>query len=242
VGGTEHRLASPQGLLCLREVLDGRLREERSSGPQAVLNTLLAQKIDIDPESKVTDFEFQLSNLGGQPLEFKLSTDCSCTVAVDAESPLLPGEQTTLRIQYSVSRQRLQFEQTVLLSSNDIANPLHLLRIAGNLDRSVILTPSTLDFGTLQVGSAGLVQRLVYVRNQSLTDDVEVIVERCPDWLTAKRADTLSPIISMDTGVAFAISVLEERLPKGQVLHDHIVFRFPSDNRERSLSVTGWCP
>lgn len=76
--------------------------------------------------------DFIIKNIGDEPLLIKfIQTDCGCTVAHWETNPILPGEQTNIRIQITPIEIGY-FSKKIALFCNDPRSPFYL-RISGKV-------------------------------------------------------------------------------------------------------------
>ncbi|HUH73512.1 MAG TPA: DUF1573 domain-containing protein [Chitinophagales bacterium] len=76
--------------------------------------------------------EFELTNTGNAPLIISNATgSCGCTVPVWPKEPILPGQKSTIKVNYDTNRLG-SFTKTVTVVSN-AANNTDVLQIKGNV-------------------------------------------------------------------------------------------------------------
>lgn len=98
-------------------------------------------KIEIDTIKKsfgimslrdTTRHDFIIKNIGNEPLLIKfIQTDCGCTIADWDTNPILPGNQTNIKIQITPIESGY-FSKKIAVFCNDQRSPFYL-RISGKV-------------------------------------------------------------------------------------------------------------
>lgn len=98
-------------------------------------------KIEIDTLKKnfgvmsikdTSRHDFIIKNIGSEPLLIKfIQTDCGCTIANWDTNPILPGNQTNIKIQITPIESGY-FSKKIVVFCNDQRSPFYL-RINGNV-------------------------------------------------------------------------------------------------------------
>lgn len=105
--------------------------------PKIALSAYSFDAGDIDPAKGKWEKVFYIKNKGNAPLVIEgISTSCGCTTAEAAESELLPGESTQLKVVYDPNTHpgiTGRIERVVYVSSNDPENSEAELKITANV-------------------------------------------------------------------------------------------------------------
>jgi len=94
--------------------------------------------------------EFTLTNAGNAPLEItKVRPACGCTIAGTYPKTLAPGESGKFPFSMDSNKLRGKFEKSITISTNDPATPDLQLKLAGECQRYVDVTPQTASFSRI---------------------------------------------------------------------------------------------
>lgn len=97
---------------------------------------------------------FAIRNVGDAPLQLELGpSSCSCTLAGLEESGVPPGEETHVKLEWTLKFKEGPFRQTATILTNDPDRPEILFAVEGVTQEAVKFTPSTLVFSEIPVGS-----------------------------------------------------------------------------------------
>ena len=136
-------------------------------------------KADL-PDGSVYDFgimqpdekgqhEFRIRNAGDIPLTLRLgATSCKCTLGSLVNDQLGPGEETTVKMEWTVQTEANVFSQTAELRTNDPENPAVQLKVRGNVVRGVEIVPKDWTFGEIAAGEP--IEMVAKVYNHSDRD------------------------------------------------------------------------
>ena len=106
---------------------------------------------------------FAIKNVGEEPLKLRIgATSCKCTLgSLDKES-LLPGEQTEVKLSWTVKTESGEFSQTAQLHTNDPTEPVISLAVSGRVVREIDIVPKALSFGEIASGESIELDAKVY--------------------------------------------------------------------------------
>ena len=105
----------------------------------------------IDPHT-THSHAFKLSNTGTDPLSVGLQqTSCKCTIGDLAQSLLLPGESTEIKLTWNTGYKADSYEQTATLTTNDPVNKTIVLTVKGNV-RTELSMPEEAPFMKGEIG------------------------------------------------------------------------------------------
>ncbi|AOW19583.1 DUF1573 domain-containing protein [Urechidicola croceus] len=80
---------------------------------------------------------FTFKNIGNSPIIItNVKGSCGCTVATKPENPILPGESSSIEVNYATNRIG-GFSKTITITSN-ASEPKKVLRIKGNVLKSSV--------------------------------------------------------------------------------------------------------
>ena len=84
-------------------------------------------------EGEILQYTYQFTNSGDDPLIFlKYEVACPCTVVTLPEAPILPGEESTVFVQFD-SKDKIGYQdRTVTIYSNALKSP-HEIRFTVNV-------------------------------------------------------------------------------------------------------------
>jgi hypothetical protein len=98
--------------------------------------------------------EFVVKNTGNAPLTLKVSaTSCKCTLGVATDKPILPGETTTVKMEWHVEGEPGRFRQTATLLTNDPLKSQIFLTIEGLISEAVSVRPQGFLFDRIALGA-----------------------------------------------------------------------------------------
>ena len=148
------------GLTALSAAGAGRLQV---AGPVVVIDPV---QIDFGTVKQETTHrsEVTIRNQGTELLEIRgIESDCGCTVAQLPDSTLDPGQSVPLSITLSTRHFSGQIAKHIFLETNDPGAPKAKLTLIAFVREMVRVTPTALDFGSLERGASA--QATVTVRS-----------------------------------------------------------------------------
>ncbi|HEY8405105.1 MAG TPA: DUF1573 domain-containing protein [Flavobacteriales bacterium] len=107
-------------------------QKELISGPAISVNEEVHDYGTIPYDSPGT-YEFIVTNTGTEPLIISnCSGSCGCTVPTCDTNPIMPGEQSKIKVKYDTKRVG-PFTKTVTVNSNATNEPSKILTIKGTV-------------------------------------------------------------------------------------------------------------
>ena len=98
---------------------------------------------------------FVIKNVGNAPLTLKKgASTCKCTLANLEKGSLAPGEQTTVKLEWTVQTAETQFSQNAEIRTNDATIGAISLQIRGKVYREVEFVPEDITFGEIAADDA----------------------------------------------------------------------------------------
>lgn len=95
------------------------------------------------------DVEFRFTNTGNEPLIIqKPKTSCGCTASSWPKEPILPGASDSIKVTYKTTTKVGNFNKSVTVTSNAVANSTVILRIKGVILEQPTEVLPEMDFGT----------------------------------------------------------------------------------------------
>ena len=164
----ERFLATLGGLLCCASVL---AQTNTNAAPAAAAATTNAPRIACDEstfdfgtrdESEAVDHEFILRNTGTAPLAItQVRPGCGCTVAAWNSKTIEPGGQVALPARLKLQRMRGKQRKSIMVESNDPAQPFFRVWLTGTVSTELALEPSQVQLG--DVSPTNPASQLVYL-------------------------------------------------------------------------------
>ncbi len=115
-----------------QEVSQKKEMDEKMNGPSITFKTVLHEYGDIYKGGDGT-FNFVFTNTGNEPLILsKPRSSCGCTVPSWPKEPILPGEDSKIKVTYNTSKIGA-FNKTVTVYSNAKNKASIVLRIKGKV-------------------------------------------------------------------------------------------------------------
>ncbi len=164
---------------------------------------------------------FTFKNIGTAPMELKVSgSSCRCTIGSLKDSVLDPGEETGVTLEWKATGVLDKFSQTATISTSDPDHRNVLLTVSGIVTRTILIEPSTLNFGDVPVGHGAKqsafvfgyggepleVKKVVWA-DERTQKDVEIVVEpvevdlaKFPQHANAKGVARID--VSLKSGIA----------------------------------------
>lgn len=138
-------------------------------GPRIVFETLFKDLGEVVHEEGMIRFSFNFSNRGTHPLQIrKVQGDCSCTDAKSVDQDVLPGESSSIVVEFHPERLRGPFTKIVAVATNDPVFPVVPLNFNGYISKRLSVTPSSVYLDSLS-SNESTTQR-VFVRYISERD------------------------------------------------------------------------
>ena len=114
-------------------------------------------EVDVDAfdfgemdSSKDGSHDFTFTNKGDSPLQLtRGNTTCRCTVGEIADSSVLPGQSTTVKITWKSKHYAGPFKQSVTINTNDPNRREVILTISGDYTEPVHFEADELNFGQI---------------------------------------------------------------------------------------------
>lgn len=98
---------------------------------------------------------FVIKNVGNAPLTLKKgASTCKCTLANLEKGSLAPGEETTVKLEWTVQTAEPQFSQNAEIRTNDATIGAISLQIRGKVYREVEFVPDSITFGEIAADDA----------------------------------------------------------------------------------------
>ena len=167
---------------------------------------------------------FVVRNEGTDELTLAIGqTSCKCTLGDLQNDRLAPGEETQVKLSWTVKTNASTFSQQAELITNDPSNANVKLTITGNVIREFTSVPETLNFGSVTAGQSAVTQSRLYsysampmrILSTSISDagiDALATIE-----VTEVDAQDFAPEHA-DASQAFDFSVsIESGMPQGRV-------------------------
>lgn len=115
---------------------------------------------------------FTVKNVGDAPLTLKIgASTCKCTVGTLENESLAPGEQTEVKMAWTVKTNESTFGQSAELRTNDPTQVAIRFEIKGKVVRQVQLVPETLTFKEVASGEPIDLELKVY---SYMGDEIEL--------------------------------------------------------------------
>lgn len=137
---------------------------------------------------------FRIKNIGEEPLTLELgATTCKCTLGELKDSSLAPGEQTSVELEWTVSGDKIEFNQKAQLRTNDPAQVAIDLVVTGTVLRDMEIEPKELVFGSVPAGDPFEIEAKIY---SYLENRIEPIGQSFGSEELTELADfTLEPFV-----------------------------------------------
>ncbi|MBU0718201.1 MAG: DUF1573 domain-containing protein [Planctomycetes bacterium] len=164
------------------------------------------EKLDGPPQPKVAidkdvyDFgtmdakslgkhKFVVRNVGNAPLNLtKGSTTCKCAMSALEKQKVLPGESTTVSIEWTPKGYLGDFEQTAKVETNDPLRPELTLKVKGRITTVLHASPSELVFTRISAGHTTQGEVRLYA---FASDSMQVTGHEMKDPSTAEFFDVV---------------------------------------------------
>lgn len=106
---------------------------------------------------------FKVKNVGTEPLSLKVgSSTCKCTIGSLSTNTLAPGEQTDIKIEWTVKTADKSFSQRAQIITNDPNKVVLDLRISGEVLRDLVFQQSGILLGDIAAGEGFGMEAKVY--------------------------------------------------------------------------------
>ena len=131
-------------LAAAEAALAGKVEAPRVETPEIEFDFGVLEK---NKENVTGSHDFPITNSGTAPLTLKEKTkSCYCTDFHIAKKKLMPGESTTVNVQWDAERGGGAFKQSVIISTNDPVRPEIFFNVKGLFSAPVIANPNHLIF------------------------------------------------------------------------------------------------
>lgn len=131
-------------LAAAENALAGKVKAPRVETPEIEFDFGVKEK---NKENVTGSHDFPITNSGTAPLTLKEKTkSCYCTDFHIAKKKLMPGESTTVNVQWDAERGGGAFKQSVIISTNDPVRPEIFFNVKGLFSSPVIASPNHLIF------------------------------------------------------------------------------------------------
>ncbi len=131
-------------LAAAEDALAGKVKAPRVETPEIEFDFGVREK---NKENVTGSHDFPIINAGTAPLTLKEKTkSCYCTDFHIAKRKLMPGESTTVNVQWDAERGGGAFKQSVIISTNDPVRPEIFFNVKGLFSSPVIANPNHLIF------------------------------------------------------------------------------------------------
>lgn len=109
-------------------------------------------------ETKLTA-KIEIKNAGTEKLILdKPTTSCGCTVAQPEKNELMPNESAMLTVTLDISGKSGEITKTVIIPSNDPANPQTTLTVKANVYSPLEVTPKMFVLNQLKIGKKSTIK------------------------------------------------------------------------------------
>ncbi len=96
---------------------------------------------------------FKIRNEGEEPLTLRQgASTCKCTLGTPESGTLQPGEETNVRLEWTVSTTKDEFSQTAEIITNDPRNVAIRLVVSGQVVRELKMVPEVISLGEVAAG------------------------------------------------------------------------------------------
>ena len=137
-------------LAAAEDALAGKIKAPRVETPEIEFDFGVREK---NKENVTGSHDFPITNSGTAPLTLKEKTkSCYCTDFHIAKKKLMPGESTTVNVQWDAERGGGAFKQSVIISTNDPVRPEIFFNVKGLFSSPVIANPNHLIFSGVSSG------------------------------------------------------------------------------------------
>jgi hypothetical protein len=131
--------------------------------PKAVVEGEKEHNFGVMERNVKGEHVFKVSNQGTAPLSIKVGhTTCKCTVAKLANETLAPGESTEVRLEWEAKSYVEDFRQSAEVETNDPANRVIRLAIAGNIIQSIRPIPEELTLSAISANEDSVAETKIY--------------------------------------------------------------------------------
>ena len=107
--------------------------EPAAEGPTMTFEKMVCDYGEIEQNSERDRF-VKFTNTGTEPLVITNARgSCGCTVPVWPKEPIMPGEESEIKISYATNRLG-KINKTVTISTNEGGKP-HVIKVLGNVSK-----------------------------------------------------------------------------------------------------------
>ncbi len=118
---------------------------------------------------------FIIKSVGEEELQLRLGgSTCKCTLGELNEEALAPGEQTEVKLTWTVEEGNDTFGQSAQLLTNDPGRAVVQLEITGKITREVDVVPSSWGFGVIASGEPAVIEGTIYSFLQESIEPTDV--------------------------------------------------------------------
>ncbi len=145
------------------------------------------------------EHSFTIRNAGDGDLTLRLgSTTCKCTLGTLEKGVLKPGEETSIKLEWTTKTNEKTFSQSAQILTNDPSNYAIDLRVSGRVVGDIEMIPETLTFGDVANGEPINVTAKVYsfidkpisdLKMEFSSDDLNKLAEVTFEPFTPSEAD-----------------------------------------------------
>ncbi|UUO07098.1 DUF1573 domain-containing protein [Blastopirellula sp. J2-11] len=228
------------------------IRENRTTPQPADVSAvkLPAESADPQPQPKVeverTEYNFgsmerfessshtfTIRNIGDAPLQLEVGdSSCSCTLAGIEESGVAPGEETHIKLEWTLKFKEGPFRQSATILTNDPGRPEIQFVVEGIIQEAVNIAPRELVLSGISVGEP--VSRTVEII-PSAFEIGNVLIE---DELSIHPL-TVSLLPRTDEHKNFRIAVnIPDTLPSGHFKKALNILIVPADPKKKTIRRT----
>ncbi|EMI40788.1 MULTISPECIES: DUF1573 domain-containing protein [Pirellulaceae] len=196
----------------------------------------------MEPEEK-GEHIFIVKNVGDDTLKLKVgASTCKCTVGELGTENLEPGEQTEVKMSWTVKTNESSFGQSAELRTNDPSQVAIRFEIQGQVVRQVQIVPEQVTFGETAAGEdVDFVVKVFNYLGQPMRASEVKFGDETIDELAEFDVTTFTP--SEDDGVneaaeqAFRVAVkLKPGLKQGPVNRNMMLTLMPEDAEDDDVS------
>ena len=178
---------------------------------------------------------FTIKNVGDEPLTLRVgATTCKCTLGSLTKDSLQPGEETDIKLNWTIKTDSNEFSQSAQLHTNDPQKPVIDLAVSGRVVRDIEMVPKALSFGEIASGESIELTLKVYnymdydIQPAELKFSSDEMTELSTFQVDAYQPSTEEDQEHVDARQAFRVKVtIEPGLQQGSV-SQNLLFGFES--------------
>ncbi|MEM8671165.1 MAG: DUF1573 domain-containing protein [Planctomycetota bacterium] len=131
----------------------GQPDDETDSNARVEVLSELEHDFGVMAPNTEGEHTFRIKNIGTADLTLKLgATTCKCTLGELENSALAPGEETDVKLSWTVKADQPEFNQTAQVITNDPSRVVLTLKITGKVVQDFEVVPETWTFGAVPTG------------------------------------------------------------------------------------------